>query len=49
MAKPKDISFGSWLLEQGADPHTKLPFDAMTWFHLEFNQDHSLSNQPPVK
>ena len=44
MAKPKDISFGSWLLEQGADPQTKLPFDAMTWFHLEprafIQQDH---------
>ena len=35
MAKPQDIPFGSWLLEEGADPGTKLPFDAMTWFHLE--------------
>ena len=35
MARPKDIPFGSWLLDEGADPATKLPFDAMTWFHLE--------------
>jgi hypothetical protein len=35
IAKPKDIPFGSWLLEQGADPNTKLPFDAMTWFYLK--------------
>ena len=35
MAKPKDISFGEALLEQGAAPKTKLPFDALTWFHLE--------------
>jgi hypothetical protein len=32
MAKPKDIAFGDQLLEQGADPQIKLPFDAMMWF-----------------
>ena len=35
MAKPKNISFGTWLLDQGADPEVKLPFDALTWFQLE--------------
>ncbi len=47
MAKPQDISFGSWLLEQGAHPQIKLPFDAMTWFHLEpriSNQQHDSNN-----
>lgn len=34
MARPKDIPFGNVLLEQGADPNIKLPFDALTWFHL---------------
>jgi len=35
MGKPKDLPFGSELLEQGVDPKTRIPFDAMTWFHLE--------------
>lgn len=35
MGKPKDLPFGSGLLKQGADPKTRLPFDAMTWFHLQ--------------
>jgi len=34
MAEPKDLLFGAWLLAQGADPKTKLPFDAMVWFNL---------------
>jgi len=34
MAKPKDTSFGDQLLEEGADPQIKLPFDALTWFSL---------------
>ncbi len=42
MAKPKDIPFGGVLLEQGADPETKIPFDALTWFHLK-----PISNIPP--
>ncbi|MGD9850959.1 MAG: hypothetical protein AB7T38_06815 [Nitrospirales bacterium] len=42
MAKPKDIPFGDMLLEQGANPKTKLPFDALTWFHLK-----PISNIPP--
>ena len=35
MARPEDIPFGDTLLEQGADPDTKLPFDALTWFQLQ--------------
>ena len=41
MAKPKNIPFGPWLLEHGADPITKLPFDALTWFHLESMPENS--------
>ncbi len=35
MAKPQDIPFGDKLLEEGANPNSKLPFDAMTWVILE--------------
>lgn len=34
------IMFGSWLLDRGADPNkVRLPFDSMTWFHLEVIQN----------
>ena len=42
MARPADIPFGDVLLEQGADPETRLPFDALTWFQLQ-----SPANAPP--
>ncbi|MDH5426743.1 MAG: hypothetical protein OEZ57_05870 [Nitrospirota bacterium] len=47
MAKPHDIKFGDWLLEQGAHPTIKLPFDALTWFHLEPGQDVRLPTESP--
>lgn len=35
VAKPRDIPFGAKLLEAGAHPNIKLPFDAMTWVIVE--------------
>ena len=34
MGVPKDLLFGTWLLEHGAVSDRRLPFDAMTWLHL---------------
>jgi len=48
LANPNYIPFGSRLLEDGADPKTKLPIGAMIRFHLEpvtnsFSSDSSAS------